>query len=786
MSAPSAPSPSPVQSRRSLWCFRILAVVGIPVLLLGALEAGLRLFRVGQPSGFLIPDSRPGYLRTNPEFVNLFLPRNFDLRPLNFRVALTKPANTIRIVVLGESAAQGVPMPSFAFAPQLRAQLSARYPGKEIEILDTGIVAINSHVVDRIARDMAAVSPDLYIFYLGNNEVVGPYGPGCAYLSEMPPLWVIRLSVAVKSTRIGQLLGKFVGRFSFRPGGPKEWGGMAMFVNNAVAGDDPRLDSVYRNFQANLDDMVQVARRAGAKVLLCTVASNLKDCSPLLSIHRADLAGVDLAAWTTAFQRGRLEWRLGEEAPALRDLTVAARLDPRYAETAFLLGKLELAAGRREDARRHLLAAQHWDALRFRPDPRINEAVRSVAAAAGVPLLDLALELGSDPGSTVPPAGRESFFEHVHFDWAGNVRVGRRMAEEAERLLGASGASGGAWLDEVGVARAVAYTAHERLPILLRLGAITNYPPFNHQLTYCEDAARLAHDVAAARVIASDPQVLAQAAATVTGALELDPNNPALVKISEDVADDRGDLEGALLAARLARELQPDTYALPADEAIKLSRLGRFAEAEAILLRTDSSCQASDRPAVAPAFTDLYVRTKRFDEGRRYLDGLIATFPTEGHLRLLRGNLLRLGGDLAGAEHEFRDALARDPADSAAQEALVSLLLSLRRNDEAVTATLAAFSTQPQNLPNNLRCGIYYESRGDTPRLIQALLAAEASGPVSAHVEEHLARRLFATHRYTDALEHLAIARTLSVEEGDGRFTAALDGAIQRLKNERD
>ena len=62
----------------------------------------------------------------------------------------------------------------------------------------------------QIAREMAGFEPDLFLVYAGNNEVVGPYGPGCAYLSQMPPLWVIRASVFVRSTRTGQLLGSLL------------------------------------------------------------------------------------------------------------------------------------------------------------------------------------------------------------------------------------------------------------------------------------------------------------------------------------------------------------------------------------------------------------------------------------------------------------------------------------------------------------------------------------------------------------------------------------------------
>ena len=96
---------APTRASPRVWLYRALAVVGIPSLLFLGLEGGLRIAHVGRPANFLIPDDKPGYVRTNPDFVGLFLPPNFDLRPLNFRIAARKPPNTVRIVVLGESAA---------------------------------------------------------------------------------------------------------------------------------------------------------------------------------------------------------------------------------------------------------------------------------------------------------------------------------------------------------------------------------------------------------------------------------------------------------------------------------------------------------------------------------------------------------------------------------------------------------------------------------------------------------------------------------------------------------
>jgi tetratricopeptide (TPR) repeat protein len=205
----------------------------------------------------------------------------------------------------------------------------------------------------------------------------------------MPPLWVIRASVFARSTRTGQLLGSLIARLS--PGGRRaEWGGMSMFVDSAVAGDDPRLGAVYTNFAANLRGIVKAASAAGAKTVLCTVVANLKDCAPLLSAHRRGLTQGELSSWRAAFDAGRLAWAIGDKDRARAELGEALRIDPQYADTHFMLGSLDLEAGDTGSARRRFVEALHWDALRFRPDPRINQVIREVAAegGGGVSLLD--------------------------------------------------------------------------------------------------------------------------------------------------------------------------------------------------------------------------------------------------------------------------------------------------------------------------------------------------------------------------------------------------------------
>jgi tetratricopeptide (TPR) repeat protein len=780
---------SPVSATHSairLLFLRLGLVLAAPAAFFLGLEGALRLAGFGRDTAFFIPDDQPGYVRTNPGYTALFLPAGFDLRPLNYRVALNKPANTVRIVVLGESAVQGIPSPAFALAPQLRALLRARYPDREIEVINAGVVAINSHVVYQIARDAARLSPDLFVIYLGNNEVVGPYGPGCSYLSAMPPLWLIRASVRAKSTRTGQLLAAVAGRLARRQPTAEPWGGMAMFQDHAVRGDDPRLGRTYANFEANLRDILAVAAGAGAKTVLGTVVSNLKDSPPFLSLNRAGMTPAETAAWRAEFEAGRLAWRLGENDAARAHLERAHALDPQYADTAFMLGSLELQAGRAAAARTRFLEAQQWDALRFRPVPQLNEIARTAARGnPRVTLVDAARELGSDPASTGDITGRELMLEHVHPDWEGNHRIARLLAEGVERALGPEPPARGPWPDSAATAAAVGYTPAERFGALQRAALITREPPFPNQLTYAEDQARASREIAAAEAVRRDAGELRRAAATVRTAIAQDPRNPDLARLAIELAADLGDLAAAEAELGRAQELQPDNFALRGDRAIKLARLGRFAEAEQVLLATAAACDERDLIKLTPALADFYTRTRRAADGRRWFDEALRRHPDALPLTFLRGRLAQVAGDTDAAERDYRTVLARDPANEAALEALVALLTAKDRRTEAEDLSVAHVAHQRGNHRNHLRAAAIHEARGEPAGAVAALEAAVRSGPAPLPVQLRLGNLLYQRQRIPEALDRLATAWRLAGAAGDRETADSIREIIARVRAQR-
>ena len=116
-----------------------------------------------------------------------------------------KPPDTCRIFILGESAAQGDPEPAYGAGRYLEVLLRERFPGQRFEVVNVAVTAINSHVIVPIARECAQHQGDLWIVYMGNNEMVGPFGAATVFGAQAPPWWLVRTYLAEQQTRAGSV-----------------------------------------------------------------------------------------------------------------------------------------------------------------------------------------------------------------------------------------------------------------------------------------------------------------------------------------------------------------------------------------------------------------------------------------------------------------------------------------------------------------------------------------------------------------------------------------------------
>ena len=217
---------------------------------------------------------------------------------------------------------------------------------------------------------------------------------------------VIRANIFLRSTRIGQLLTEVGTR-------KRQWGGMEMFLDKQVQASSPLMKYAYANFEANLLDTVAVARKSGAQVIVSTVATNLKDCAPFASQHRADLSQADLQNWTALVRQASELENAGAYDQAMKVYLAALAVDDQYAELEFRIARSLWKMGNYPEARRHFERARDLDTLRFRADSRINEINRAVASSVpGIDLVDAAALLSQQSLNGV--IGGDLVYEHVH------------------------------------------------------------------------------------------------------------------------------------------------------------------------------------------------------------------------------------------------------------------------------------------------------------------------------------------------------------------------------------
>jgi tetratricopeptide (TPR) repeat protein len=570
-----------------------------------------------------------------------------------------KGAQTVRIVVFGESAAQGDPQPNFGLPRILEALLELRHLGTHFEIVNAGITAINSNVILPMAEDCNALNADIWVIYMGNNEVVGPFGAGTVFGQQALPLPLIRANLALKATRVGQLLDFLLGAIQRKGKDKGEWGGMEMFLNQQVSADDERMSGVYDHFARNLSDIIDTGRHHGAGIVVSTVAVNLKDCAPFASAHRQGLTDTDRHAWEGLYQNGVAAQTAGRMEEAAGFFHDAAQLDDHFAELRFRQGRCALALGKTAEAQKQFAAARDEDTLRFRCDSRLNDLIRRTASHYGdqrVVLADAEQTFAQHSANGLP--GDDWFYEHVHLTFDGNYLLARALAPEVETLLPkqatANSAASQSWPSEADCAQRLAWTDRDKYEaysdILYRLGK----PPFTAQISHAAEVERFKTSLE--KVIpATQPQGIRQAESVCENALTEAPDDPVLRAQLGALEQSSGDLAGAASNTERAANLLPSSSENWSQLGMILAKQQKYAEA-ATAFRRAFQLNPGDVFALQNIAQSLE-NLGRLDEAMAEYRQVLAVNPRFGLAWIGMGQILEKSGRTNEAENCYHNAL---------------------------------------------------------------------------------------------------------------------------------
>jgi tetratricopeptide (TPR) repeat protein len=703
-------------SKRRLWLMRLFAMIFVPLLVLGGIEFGLRLGGYGYDTGFFsrIQINGHDFYVPNEKFSYRFFPPALARSTKPFRFAAEKATHSYRIFLFGESAANGDPDSTYGVGRYLEVLLRERYPGTDFQVVNVAITAIDSSTILPIARDCAQHQGDLWLIYMGNNEMVGPFGAETSYGLPAPSLGVIRTILAIKTTRIGQLLDACGRRLRSDASTPKKWGGMEMFVNSRIGYDDPARLRAYANFKGNLEDILRTAHQAGVPVILSTMAVNLKDCAPFASIHAAGLDTNQESAWNKIYGEGVDLETAGSYQKALALYQNAAQIDPQFADLQFRMGSCDLALTNNDQARRDFELARDDDALDFRADTRINAAIKEAAsrhAGQGVVLLDAASTLAQSSPDGIP--GLELFYEHVHLNFTGNYLLALDFAGQVKKLLPNSiaAADKGDWASAELCDRRLAVTVWDRQRVWQSILSRITSPPFTGQFNH---AASLKIYEAKWDQVRSmmNTQTPGQAMQMYEQALALAPDDYFLHGNFERFLEKGGYLSQAITESKRCCELVPQLPGGYYYTGALLVREGNITEATEYFSRAIAI--ASDYAEALNGMGEILANQQKTAEAIDYFKRAIQANPSYVEPYLNLGFLQQSQGKIDAAMANYQQAASLEPEGPADYFNRANAAAALYQWDKVIECLRAVVKARPEFWQARYQLGVQLAANGET------------------------------------------------------------------------
>lgn len=386
----------------------------LPLVFFALLELGVRLVGVGKQYPLFIPlEKEPQYLQPNPDVIKRFFSRPElapSVSPDTVYFLAEKPADSLRIVVLGESSAAGFPYGRFGSpAGMLEQRLKPLYPEKHIEIINVAMAAINSYTLRDFTEEVLAIKPDIVLIYAGHNEYLGVMGVGSS-LAARDSRWKTLTYIALRQSHVFQAMDSLIAGWRMVDQPKKEVNDRTLMAtvaeNKNIVVDSPVYQQGLRQFEDNMRDILAAYSDAKVPVVIGTLASNERDQAPFASQGSDDLALQEKLKIANEFVAA------GDHNAAEKKLSSLVESYPASADAHFALAKTYESLSNFDLAQKHYLLAKDLDLLRFRAPESMNKIIRDLAKQPGVHLADIQKTLREQSPNNI--IGFEMMLEHLH------------------------------------------------------------------------------------------------------------------------------------------------------------------------------------------------------------------------------------------------------------------------------------------------------------------------------------------------------------------------------------
>lgn len=389
---------APLSSKRKVLFYTI--TFSIPVLFFLIIEIVLRGTNyLGNTDLFVDPNIPSAeYLIPNPNFAaRYFFYTNTIPNPSIDAFLKNKPENGYRVFAMGGSSAAGYPYGfNGTYSRVVQDVLQDAMPDREVEVINVGISAISSYTLFDQVDEIIEHKPDAILIYAGHNEFYGALGVGSnENLGGFPGF--VRFYLKLQRFKTFMLLRNIIvdsGIWFAETFSDEKIDQSATLMERIVNSrsielGSPQYELAMAQFESNLSEIVAKFGEQEIPVFVGSVASNLKEHSPFVSIEDGDQPPAK-----QVYEEAIQEYENQNYEKALEQFTLAKDLD----------------------------------GLKFRAPSQINEIIKSTALDNNwvqyVPAEEELVKFTSDG-----IIGFELMLEHLHPNQQGYFLLGKAFSE---------------------------------------------------------------------------------------------------------------------------------------------------------------------------------------------------------------------------------------------------------------------------------------------------------------------------------------------------------------------
>ena len=594
-----------------------------------------------------------------------------------------KPPGTKRVFCVGGSTTFGRPFADPAsYTRWVRELLPQVQPDVNWEVINAGGVSYASYRVAAVMRELAQHDPDLFIVYSAQNEFLERRTYARMFENQS---WMNDFSAALQGTRTGSVVLRLAQAVNSEPAGKTESDSKMLpkdsapypeevdeMLNHSVGPLQYERNEQWRQevifeYGFNLEDMISIARDAGAEIVFVSPVSNLRGTSPFKSLFDD---GTDADALSAKLQIARDQLRENQLDDAIETIQGVVDLSPKSADAQFLLGQIHFSREEWSEAEQAFEHALDEDVCPLRAIKQLRDVLRAVAAQADVPLVEAEQLLRQTSLKQKGHAclGDDYFLDHVHPTLEVHRALGKWIVDE---LIASSIISGES------PSNATMDTIQERV---------------NASIDYVETSIAFRN----------------------------------LAKVNHWA----GKFEEAIVSARRALFISPDDLESRFLLADSLNNLERYAEAHSeyqtlfdsedyprahlpygeLLLNSGLTDQAEpylisalitdNEEHMARAYYNLgllYSATDQFEVAVSALENVIEAYPDDEATMILLAYCLRRNGRPADALKLLKQLLKLDPDDARANYEAAQSHFELGQLQQAKQSIEAAIKAEPDN-----------------------------------------------------------------------------------------